>query len=295
MAIIGAAAFGIVNIIDSHLLSRRMPGLQAFLLPVGIIFLIICLIMFFLYPIPAGTEMIPLLAALFAGILRTSGIIITLYTLQKEEVSKVMPITHTYPIFVAIIAIPLFGENLSYLHWMAIIVVVAGAVIVSAEKGTSGSKFSLNRTFLLLFIASLFLALADICTKYALAHITIVNGYTLSILSMAIIYIVISLRPGVIRQLSTMKQRNSSMFLLGFNELLALAAAMIQIWAIAVGPVSLVSTISSTRPVFIAIYSIILSVVMPGFLIRHISNRGMVLRFAAILLIVGGLSIIYLT
>ena len=95
MAISGAAVFGIVNTIDSHLLSRRMPGLLSYLLPVGIIFLVFSLVMFYFYPMPTNTDLLPLMAAIGAGILRTSGVVITLYNLQKEEVSRVMPITHT--------------------------------------------------------------------------------------------------------------------------------------------------------------------------------------------------------
>ena len=35
-AILSAAIMGVVNITDSHLLSKRMPGFRAFLLPVAI-------------------------------------------------------------------------------------------------------------------------------------------------------------------------------------------------------------------------------------------------------------------
>lgn len=272
-----------------------MPGLKSFLLPVGIILLIFGLIVFYLFPLPEGIDRLPILVAIAAGILRTAGVVITLYNLKKEEVSRVIPITYTYPVFVAIIAVPLLGESLGYLQWLAIIIVVAGAIIVSTEKSPSGTTGSLSRPFLLLFVASLFFALADILSKYSLAYISFWNLYSLAIFGMSVVFLIISTRPGTIKQLRDMKRRNSAMALLVFDEILALLGAVLQFWAMARGPVSLVSTITGTRPVFVAIYSIILSFVLPGFLIRRGTSEVMTLRLTAIAMIVGGVSIIYLT
>ncbi len=36
LAIIATVLIGVVNILDSHLITRRMPGLRAFLVPVSI-------------------------------------------------------------------------------------------------------------------------------------------------------------------------------------------------------------------------------------------------------------------
>ena len=294
-AILSAATQGIVSIIDSHLLSKRMPGLQSFLLPVGIILLIFGLIVLYLFPLPEGTDKLPIIVATAAGILRTAGVVITLYNLTREEVSRVIPITYTYPVFVAIIAIPILGESLGYLQWLAIIIVVAGAIIISAEKSPSGTTASLSRPFLLLFVASLFFAVADILAKYSLTYISFWNLYSLAILGMSVGFLIISTRPNTIKLLRTMKRKTSTLSLLGLNEILALLASALHIWAISTGPVSLVSTTLSTRPVFVAIYSIILGFVWPGFILRRISNRGMIVRFVTIIMIVGGISIIYLT
>jgi len=294
-AILSAATYGIVSIIDSHLLSKRMPSLQSFLLPVGMILLVFGLIVLYFFPIPEGTAALPIWIAVAAGITRCAGIIITLYNLRREEVSRVIPITYTYPVFVAIIAIPLLGESLGYLQWLAIIIVVAGAIIVSAEKSPSGTTGSLSRPFLLLFVASLFFALADIFAKYALAYMSFWSVYSLAIFGVSAVFLIISIRSGTIKQLRDMKRRNSAMALLVFDEILALLGSVLQFWAMARGPVSLVSTITGTRPVFVVIYSIILSFVLPGFLIKRGTSDVMALRLTAIAMIVGGVSIIYLT
>jgi len=293
-AILSTAVFSAVSIIDSRLLSKRMPGLRAFLLPVGIIHLFYALVSFLLFPLPAGIGTWPLLVAVVSGILRTFSIIILLYIMKKEEVSRVIPVVYTYPIFVAIMATPLLGESLYHLQWLAIIVVVAGAVVISVRQGPTGSITWLGKPFLFLFGASLLMATADIASKYALTYVSFWNMFWLSAFCLSVIFILASMRPHIFRQLSNMKQRNSAIALLTFNETLAPIAVVLQFWALERGPVSLVSTIISSRPIFVVIFALILSRISPGLLEWQPGRGALALRLIATAMIVGGITIIYL-
>ena len=286
---------GVVNIVDSHLLSKRMPGLQAFLLPVGIVYLIYGLICFILFPLPDGISIWPLLVAIISGILRTAAVLIMLDSLRREEVSRVIPVVYAYPIFVAIMAVPLLGESLNYLQWLAIVIVVAGVVMVSARQNPSGSTSWQYKPLLLLFGSSLLLAMADIASKYALAHISVWNMFWVSALCMSSIFLLVSIRPNTVRQLVYMKRRDSAIGLLTFNETLALGGVALSFWALARGPVSLVSTIVSSRPMFVLIFALILSRVSPMFLEWHSGRGTLALRIISTAMVVGGIAIIHLT
>ena len=294
-ALLSAAIIGAVNIIDSHLLSKRMPGLRGFLLPVGIISLTYGLVLFYLFPLPEGTGVGTLLVAIASGMLRTAGVIIILYTLKREEVSRVIPVVYTYPILVAIIAVPLLGESLYYLQWLAIIMVVAGAVTISFRQSPSGSTTWLGKMFFLFFGSSLLLAMADITSKYVLASISFWNLYWLTAFCMSVTFLLVSMRPYILKQLINMKQRNSAIALLTFNELLAPVAILLSLRSIEMGPVSLVSTIISTRPVFVLTYALILNRVLPTFLEWQPGRRMLALRLIATAMIVSGIAIIHLT
>jgi drug/metabolite transporter (DMT)-like permease len=294
-AILSAAVFAVVSIIDSHLLSKRMPGLRAFLLPVGIIHLIYGLVLFTLFPLPKGLGTQPLLAAIASGILRGIAATPMLYTMKSEEVSRVIPMVYTYPVFVAIMAAPLLGETLYYLEWLAIIIVVAGAVMLSIRQNPTGSTTWLGRSFLILFGSSLLMAMADIASKYALAYISFWNMFCLSAFCISGIFMLVSTRPHILRQLSNMKQRNSALALLVFNETLAPIGIVLMFWALERGPVSLVSTIVGSRPIFVVMFALTLSRILPMF-IEWRPGRGMlVLRLMATAMIVGGITIIHLT
>jgi len=294
VAILSTATFAVVNTIDSHLLSKRMPSLRAFLLPVSIFHLVYGLLLFYLVPLPEGIGILPVLVAVVSGIFRTIAVTIILYNLQKEEVSRVIPVVYTYPIFVAIMAVLFMGETLGYLQWLAIIIVVAGAVMVSVRQSPSGSTIWLGKPLLLLFGSSLLLAMADVTSKYALAYISFWNMFSLTAFCISGIFLLVSMRPRILSQLSSMERRNSAIALLAFNEILAPVGIALLFWALEKGPVSLVSTISSSRPVFVVIFALILSRILPGFMEWQPGKGILALRLVAIAMIFGGIAIIYL-
>ena len=294
-AVVGAAILGLVNIVDSHLLCKRMPGLRAFLLLVAIFHFIYASILFILFPLMKGTGIMPVSIAIFSGILRTGAVTIMVRSMQKDEVSKIIPVVYTYPIFVAIMAVPILGETIYYMQWLAIIIVVAGAILVSAQGKPDGSGTLQGKPVLLLFVSSLLFAASDIASKYALAYISFWNMSWISAFCMSGIFLLVSARPHIIRQLSNMKKRNSTLSLLASNETLAVIGIVLQLWAMKRGPVSLVSTIISSRPIFVVLFAFISSRISPAF-VDWKANRGMlVLRLIAIVMIIGGISIIYLT
>jgi drug/metabolite transporter (DMT)-like permease len=294
-ALIAAAMQGVVSIFDSHLLARRMIGMKPFMLAMGIIEVLYGLILYLLFPWPLDMPVQAILAVIGAGVCGAAAVIITLFVLQKEEVSKVIPITHTSPVFVAIIAGIFLGESLGFAQWAAILIVVAGAMIITAENTGSAASGSLKRPFLMLFVASLISAIGNIFTKYVLDYISYWNMYSIAILVAAIVQLSIALRPSTIRQWANMERRNSSLALICFNEILALSASVIYVRSVSLGPVSLVITVMTVRPVLVMLFSLVLSLILPGFLIKSAGKRTLIFRFIAIALIVGGLCIISLS
>ncbi|MEA3253593.1 MAG: EamA family transporter [Chloroflexota bacterium] len=292
-AILAAAIMGMVSILDSHLLSRRMPGLRAFLLPVGIIHLVYGSLLFVFFPLPEGAAAGPVLVAVASAMLRTAAVFIILDSLKREEVSQVIPVVYTYPVFVAVMAGPLLGESLNSLQWLAIAMVVLGAVMSSVEQVPSGS-FHWRSRMLILFASSLLLAAADVASKYALASISFWNMCWIGAFCMSGTFLLISVRPHVIRQLINMKQRNSAMRLIALDEVLAPLGILLSFWALERGPVSLVSAILSSRPAFVLMAALILSRLSPVFLLWRSGRAMLILRLIATAMVVGGIAIIYL-
>lgn len=293
-ALLSAITFAAVNILDSHLISRRLPGWRAYLLAVGAVHLVPALAVFFLNPLPEDLPVRTLLIALGSGAFRISSIVITFYCLEKEEVSRVIPVTSTYPVFVAILAMPLLGERLTGFEWLAVFIVVAGAITVSLKRDSSGAPIIFTRITGLLLVASLFLAIADLVGKYVLDSISFWNLFWLDGFVISGAFLSISLRPSIIRQIRRVEHKRTAFSLLVADEAGAATAIMLSFWSIARGPVSLVSTIRSSRPLFVLVIAFIFSRIMPKFLKWEEGREQLALRLIGTGLIIGGIAIIYL-
>lgn len=291
-AVLAAASIGLVNIIDSHLIANRMPSFRSFLIPPGILMAVFAAVIGGIYGLPPGLDGWPLAAVLGSVILRVLAITISLQTMRTEEVSRIIPVVHTYPIFVALAAVPLLGESLLWLDWVAIVTVVSGAVLISLRGGIGRPR--LGPSFYKLMGASLMMAGADVTAKYALDYVNYWQLYWLAAVAMAVIFLGIGLRRQAWRQLRDMAQRNRTMLLIGANESIGLLGGLLLFFAISSGPVSLVSTINSSRPFFVLVFAIIASLVVPSYGRWRGGRRTLILRVVATLMIVGGISLIYL-
>lgn len=207
----------------------------------------------------------------------------------------VIPIVNSYPILVAIFAMPILGEFLDTSQWTAIIIVVLGVILASFRRDSS-SKISRSGSVLsLLGASSVFFALSEVTAKYALAIFSPWQMFSISRFAAAFVFLIISLRPRILKELAHHENRNSSIIIIFFNEIIAITSSILFYWAMKRGLVSLISAISSTRPVFVFIYALIISRFSELLLENRTSKGVLLLRFIAISMIVGGVAIIYLT
>jgi len=189
---------------------------------------------------------------------------------------------------------PVLGEALNYLQWLAIFMTVAGAVLISIRWQGQGRGARLRKTFILLLASSLLFGVSNTATKYALDYFSFWNMYSISDICYGTAFFLIAARPSVLRELRDMKERGTALKLVAFNETLTLGGYILSFWAISMGPVSLVSTIMGTRPCFVFLYALALSRAFPWLLDERLSRRILILKIVSIALIVGGVAIINL-
>ena len=292
-ALVVAATLGVSNIIDSHLLGKRLNSLWLYGVPVGMLHLSYGLIFLAFYPLSGEVNAFPLFVAICSAVARAGAIILMLYAVRTEEISRVIPVVNTYPIFVAILAVPLLEETLKYLQWLAIIMVVLGAALISVNWRGWGRAAGVRRSFMLLLACSVLFAVTNIATKYVLDYISFWNVYSINDICFGSIFLLLATRPGVINQLWARKDRCTILKLIAFSETIAVGAYILSFWAMAKGPVSLVSTILGTRPLFVFLYAFALSHAFPAVLNERF-NRGTVtfLKIGATVLIVSGIALI---
>ena len=293
-ALVSAAIMAIVSIIDSHLTSKRFPSLRAYLLPLGLIHLTYGLVGSRLVPLPQDADTAVVGMAILSSCIRVGAIFIFLHSLRYREVSTVVPIVYTSPMFVGLMAVFFLREDLSLLQWTAIAIVVSGAVLIAAVKGPS--RGDIRRPGLaLLLLASLLFAISDVTAKQALSQLSFWHLFWMGAAVMGFAFVVGSLRRPILVQIRDMEDRAKSLGLMALNEVLSPIGIVVSFWALAHGPVSLVSTLVSSRPLFVLLFALILSRGAPGFLVWEGGKRQLVVKLVATGMIMGGVAIIELS
>ena len=294
IAISTAAITGVVSILDSHLISKRFPGLASFLAPVGVFHLVVGLIVITINPLPAGTSAGVSTIAFASGIVRVIAALLMLRTMRFEEVSRIMPVVNTSPIFVAILAVPLLDEALGWQEWLAIFITVSGAVLISAQWDSENKGIRLRRSFITLMISSILFGAANTGSKYALDYMSFWSMYGITSICMGVVFLVYSLRSSVLGEIKQMEQRSKVLGLAVFNESIVIVGFVMSLWAMQQGPVSLVSTILGTRPAFVFVYALALSFLFPAVLNERFSRGIIMTKVVSIGLVVGGVTLLTL-
>ncbi len=226
IAAIGASIlFDIINNLDSPLLNRRLPSLRAFLLLTSLVILVAIQPFIYFNPIPAGTETTILVSAVVSALMRVIAIILMLFSLKGEEVVGVAPRVYRYPVLVARAAVPLLGESLTVLQWLAVIIVAGGTILVAIHPQVGNVVSTLRKKLPYIILAALLFAAADLSGKYALKVLSSYTLYWMSMLSLAVICIAFSLRSEVLRSLNNLPDPRSTALIILLNEALVVGSS----------------------------------------------------------------------
>lgn len=294
LAVLSAATFAMVSVMDKQLVSKYMPTLPSFYITVGMSVLLWGTIALTVFPLAGDVSLWPVVAALVSGLMWGLGVMLLFLGLKLEEASRAVAVYHTFPVFVAILAVIFLGEELIPLHWLAILVTVAGATLISLRESPGRHRLSLNRVFLILLTASLLTAGAQLTSKYALEHLSLWNAYGLRNLGLAIPFL-LALRPRTVRDLARAVRNRTALYLLVASEFILVPfSVVITLLSISLGPVSLVSTIIAVRPFFVFVYTTLLSTPWWRVMDEPLRRETLLVKFVSIAMIIGGISAITL-
>jgi drug/metabolite transporter (DMT)-like permease len=290
LALLSAASFGAINIIDKYIVVRVVKDMRTlpFILgPVGMLIGAPTLLLdpdFGAY----SSHIVPF--ALAGGMLRALHIFLVFKVLETEEVSRAVPVSQIHPIFVALLAGAFLGEVLGVGEWLAIIVVVAGAVLLSARRMPEGlGAFLLRKSFGLLVLSSLLVAVANLLGKEALGEMSVVQVFGINFFSLGAGLLLFSLDKNVAREAwSIVRTRPRHLGWFAADQGWAVVASFLFFSAVALGPVSLASTLTATRPFFIFVFAVLLSWRLPRFLEEPLTPATLAVKFVGIAMIVGG-------
>ena len=127
-----------VTVLDKRLASHNMPSLPAFYMGVVISLISYGTIAFVMTGIPENINLFNFMASGVSGVCWGGALAMMFWGYKLEEASRASAIIHTFPVFVAVLAVLFLGETLIIREWIAILIVVAGAFTISVW-GSPGS------------------------------------------------------------------------------------------------------------------------------------------------------------
>lgn len=287
--------FALVSVLDKLIIVKHMPNPRVFIVLVGLLQFVIAAVVL-PFSSPTESDVTPIVVAVAAGLASGLYLVIMFWVMGSQEVSRIVPVVSTYPVFVALMAQVVLGEYLSVAAWLSILVTVIGAAIVSlGPSGHNSQNKAGISTFAILFIASLGFGMSQFLVKVLADDMSVWTQLYWRSLGAGVACFALLAIPGTTSQVmkTLLKPRAVGLtiiaeFALVFVGLLFL---MLSIYS---GPVSLATTVMASRSLFVFALSIILSLRYFHILDEPMEKGVMTSKFGGTAMTVAGVTAITL-
>ena len=282
--------FTVISALDKILIHRSVPNSRTFIVMVGLtqFLMALCLLFWASWDgYSAGDAAIGFVSGLASGVY----LVLMFWIMGRQDVSRVIPVTSTYPVFVAILAQAFLGERLGVLAWAGIAATVIGAALMSLGPTARAEERGRGETlaFFLLILASLGFGLSQFFSKLVADDMDVWTLMTWRALGNGLACVLPIIGPGGLSQTASAVRRPISVGLILFSEGgLVFIALLLLMLAIYDGPVSLVSTVMATRPLFVFGLGAALSLGAANVLNEPLEGRIIAVKALSIALSVGG-------
>jgi drug/metabolite transporter (DMT)-like permease len=289
-----AIGFAVVTILYKIILERHVPSAETFIVVAALLNMPGALVPLAFVAFP-GYPLVVWALALGSGAAFGLSLTLMFSILRRHDVSIVTAIFQTTPVFVAIIAVFALSERLTVWHWIAILVTVAGAVLISLRRSGVGGRPVLGAWFFFMLVSSALSAAGLTLSKAALDDgMSVWNLYVVRSGATVAVMLALSVRGHTLRELRILARNTNGIALFTFTEgVLATGAMYLTTFAL-LGPVALASTVMASRPMFVFLFGILLSLGLLKVLSEPLDRASLVQRGLAIGMIVAGVSTITL-
>jgi len=281
--------FSLTNIFDKFFNSKKIKSVYtfAFLLNLVYFFFVLVVSLFMWKTFVLNWSV---LYATIAGVFWFLMWICFWKAMQTGEASRVTAIFFAQPIFSAIIAVIFFEEKLNGLKWLAILMIVIGAFLSSWEG--KSKKFTFNKAYLFAIAAAVLSASGNAVSKFAMNGLPSLTVNSVAFFATIPLYLLLLKNKKVFKEVKdNLKDKKimGQFFMRGLIGYLGIFSWML---ALGLGPLALTSALSGTQPIFVLIFSVICSILLPKYIHEEISKKSLIEKSLAIILIVTGAMLI---
>ena len=232
------------------------------------------------------------LVAILTGILGTITYYFFLEAVHKEEVSKVIVLLQTAPLFVLIESTFFLNEILALKEYIAFLMILIGAVLISLKKVEK--RFVVTLGVILAILCAFFYSIQSVLLKYLseinLSTMMIYREIGFVVSTLFIFLVSSNARASLKKVIKDVNPKKT--FLVYLAESIGMAGFFIMYLALQQGPVSMVTVLDGLETVFIIIWTVLLSIFFPKILKEEINKKTIVIKAMSIILMIAGLYLI---
>jgi len=288
-AILAAALWAGVNIVDKHIVSRYVTNPLVMLSLSGVVSVLIAVALGSLGLVRGIPNDLKLLAIL-GGMLNIVAAIFYFRAITMDEISRLAPLFHVLPLFTALFAAVFLGEVFTTRTYIGVVVIVVGAILLSPKE--TGRRLRLSKAFWLIMLAAATVAIGNTAVKHTMGATTY-----WTVLFYIMIGQAIALVPVLAYSFADIKNTvrlhgKKVIKLLGLMELMDFCATFLFTMAMFLGYVTLVNSLAASQPLFLLLFAFIASRWFPKILREEVGTRVMAHKLIAVACIVGGVLLI---
>lgn len=292
-AIASPFVYALVSIGDKWILSTLKLRIESFNLFVGATQLTIALVILLILGIP-DAPFNSIASALGGGMLWGVALILLFWTLRSEQIGRVVPVSQTSPVFAAILGVVFLGEHLEWWGWLAVLLVVGGAAIVSADPQQILSG-GFKKIYLWVVLAAALIGLAQVLLKVSSEDLGVWHNMAIRGTGLFLTLALPVARPSVINDLGAfITNKKTAIPVLITEGIGPIFGNGFLLLALANGPVSLVSALLGTRPIFILLITLAFAPIAKRALAEEFTRADIVTKVISTAAVVGGVVIISL-
>lgn len=288
-SLLAVFTFSFVNLFDKVSVSKKFKNVYTFVFVLNVVYIIFYLAytLIFWKTFVFGNSF---LWAAFSGFFYFAMWILWFKALSGGEVSRSSAIFFTQPFFNSILAVIFLGEVLTPLKWLAIVMIVAGAIFSSIEGKKTKSGF--NRAYIFAVLAAVVSAAGNTISKFATAVLPAITVSSIGFFATLPFYFLFLRDKKVLEETKRSFADKKLLGLMFLRGMFGFAAIGFFMSAIGSGPVSLVSALNGGQPLVVLILSVLASLFFPRLIKEDITGRAIVYKIISVILIVTGAVII---
>jgi uncharacterized membrane protein len=292
IALLSPALWAIGNHIDKFLLERRMRtgGVGSLVLFSSLIGLIPLPVIFLVRPTVFDISLRNACLVMLNGVLYVLSLLPYLHALHRDDASIVVPLFQITAVFSYAAGLIFLDERLTGLQLFAAALIILGSIALSLEFRQHGYRLKAD-VLALMVLASLLNALNWLIFKF----VAVQENFWVSSFWEYLGFIAFGLLAFICIKswrhefMAVLRaNRRSTLGLVALNEGVSLAAKVATNIASLAAPLALISTLHGLQPVFVLMFGVLLTLLVPGYGREKLGKRVIAQKVTAIALTMTG-------